>query len=191
MLKKSFFLICMVSLFTQPCWGEDYSFRNSRWGMTEKDVTASEKTMVPVEIAENTIKYQIQLLENNVELIYLFTQNKLIGSSYILNDNYLNSIHFLSTYKRFKEALTRKYGRPKEDRTNWLNDKFRYASHKKGLALSLGHTEYSANWETPSTVISLSLKEENYYVLCVIEYRSKEYALLAENMNKEDIIDPF
>jgi hypothetical protein len=181
----------MVSLFTQPCWGEDYSFRNSRWGMTEKDVTASEKTMVPVEINDNTIKYQIQLLENNVELNYLFTQNKLIGSSYKLNDNYLNSIHFLSTYKRFKEALTRKYGRPIEDRTNWLNDKFRYASHKKGLALSLGHTEYSANWETPSTVISLSLKEENYYVLCVIEYRSKEYTLLAENMNKEDIVDPF
>ena len=196
MLKKCIFLICMVSLFTQPSWGEDYSFRNSRWGMTEKDVTASEKTMVPVEINDNTIKYQIQLLENNVELNYLFTQNKLIGSSYKLNDNYLNSIHFLSTYKRFKEALTRKYGRPKEDRTNWLNDKFRYASHKKGLALSLGHTEYFANWETAISRINIRMKEENYYVICLIEFWSKEHPYLAGEINeddfkKEDIIDPF
>jgi hypothetical protein len=64
-------------------------------------------------------------------------------------------------------------------------------SHKKGLALSLGHTEYSANWETPSTFISLSLKEENYWVLCVIEYRSKEYTYLAENVKKADVVDPF
>ena len=191
MLKKCIILIFMVSLFTQLCWGEDYSFRNSRWGMTAEEVTASEKTLVPVEIDENTIKYKTQLLGKNVELSYLFTQNKLIGSFYKLNDNYLNSSHFLRTYKRFKQALTRKYGQPKKDRTKWLNNTFRNVSHKKGLALSLGHTEYSANWETPSTGISLSLKEENYYVLCVIEYRSKEYTYLAENLNNKDVVDPF
>jgi hypothetical protein len=73
---------------------------------------------------------------------------------------------------------------------------FRNVSQKRGLALSLGHTEYFANWETAISRISIRLKEENYYVLCAIEYWSKEYPYLAgeikeEDFKIEDIIDPF
>ena len=181
----------MVCLFTQPCRGEDGGFRNTKWGMSGEAVTASEETMVPVEIGGDMIKYRSQLLGTNVELIYRFVQNKLIGASYQLIDNYLNSDHFLSSYKRFKEALTRKYGPPIDDRTKWLSTTFKNVSTKRGLALSLGHTEYSANWETPSTLIDLSLKEENSYVLCRLEYRSKEFAHLTDNINKEPALDPF
>ena len=198
MFRKLIFLIYIVSLSTPLSlgWCEDYSFRNSKWGMTKEAVTASEIKMDPVEINENTIKYKTQILSKNVELIYLFSQNKLAGAAYKLDDNYLNSRHFLNTYKRFKAALTQKYGPPREDMTNWLNDTFRNVSQKRGLALSLGHTEYFANWETAISKISIRLEEENYYVLCAIEYWSKEYPYLAgeikeEDFKKENIIDPF
>ncbi|CAB1058480.1 hypothetical protein D1BOALGB6SA_3236 [Olavius sp. associated proteobacterium Delta 1] len=198
MFRKLIFIIYIVGLLAplRMGWCEDYSFRNSKWGLTKEAVTASEIKMDPVEINENTIKYKTQILENNVELIYLFSQNKLAGAVYKLNDNYLNSHHFLNTYKKFKAALTQKYGQPREEMTNWLNDTFRNVSQKRGLALSLGHTEYFANWETAISNISIRLKEENYSVLCVIEYWSKEYPYLSEenkveHINKEDIIDPF
>ena len=198
MFRKLIFLFFIVSLSTplRLGWCEDYSFRNSQWGMTKEAVTASEVKMDPVEINENNIKYKTQILSKNVELIYLFSQNKLAGAAYKLDDNYLNSRHFLNTYKRFKAALTQKYGPPREDMTNWLNDTFRNVSQKRGLALSLGHTEYFANWETAISKISIRLEEENYYVLCAIEYWSKEYPYLAgeikeENFKKENIIDPF
>lgn len=191
--RKLVFLICMVSLFAhaKTGWGEDYDFRFSRWGMAAKDVIASEKKLDPVETNENIIRYKTQILGRNVELVYLFSQNKLIGSFYKLDDNYLNSNHFINTYNKFKEALTQKYGPPSEEKTLWTDDTFRYASQKKGLALSLGHTEYFSDWETSRTKVSISLKEENSYVLCVVEYWSKEYAALAEAARKEDIIDPF
>jgi hypothetical protein len=64
-------------------------------------------------------------------------------------------------------------------------------SRKKGLPLSLGHIQYTASWQTPRTDISVSLKEDNYYVLCVIEYWSRDYAYLSGEVNKEDRIDPF
>jgi hypothetical protein len=49
----------------------------------------------------------------------------------------------------------------------------------------------NTNWETAETIINLSLKEENYYVLCLIEYWSKEHTVLAEETGKEDLLDPF
>ena len=198
MFRNLIFIIYIVGLLTplEMGWCEDYSFRNSKWGMTQEEVTASETKMDPVEINKNTITYKTQILGKNVELIYLFSGNKLVGAAYKLNDNYLNSHHFLNTYRKFKAALTQKYGPPREEMTNWLDDTFRNVNQKRGLALSLGHTEYFAGWETANTKISTSLKEENYYVLCVIEYWSKKYPYFAEEnkvkkIEEEDIIDPF
>lgn len=198
MCRKIIFLICLVSLLMPLSLGmcEEYSFRNSKWGMTKEEVTASEIKLDPVEINKNTIRYKTQILGNNVELIYLFSQNKLAKTAYKLDDNYLNSGHFLNTYREFKTALTQKYGPPIKNSTTWLNNTFRNVSHKKGLALSLGHTEYFASWENAISRISIRLEAENYYVLCLIEYWSKEHPYLAgeikeDDFKKEDIIDPF
>jgi len=193
MSGKLILLSCVICLFAflDSGWGGDYDFRYASWGMPAKDVIASEKTLDPVDSNKNIVRYKTEILGKNVELAYLFSQDKLIGSFYKLDDNYLNSNHFLNTYRKFKSALARKYGPPIKEATNWTDDTFRNVSPKRGLALSLGHTEYYTEWETPKTRIGISLKEENYYVLCVIEYWSKDYVHLIEEASKEDIIDPF
>lgn len=193
MIKKLILAVFVASLITQAklSRGEEFTFRNATWGMTQEEVVASESRLDPVSTNENTIRYKTQLLGRNVQLVYFFAQNKLTRTAYMLDDNYLNSNHFLNTYQRFKSALTRKYGPPLKEETTWTNDTFRNVSLKRGLALSLGHTEYFSNWETPQTRINLSLKEENFYVQCRIEYWSKEYSYLAEEARKEDLVDPF
>jgi hypothetical protein len=120
----------------------------------------------------------------------LFSQNQLAGSSYQIDENYLNSKHFITSYRKFKAALTRKYGPAKVDQTNWQNDTLRYSSSKTGLALSLGHVQYLSLWETPNTTISCSLKEENYYILSSVVYRSKEFLLPQPESKIEDELDP-
>jgi len=134
---------------------------------------------------------QTQILGKNVELDYLFVQNKLIGSSYKLEDNYLNPEHFIVTYQKFKDALTQKYGPAQKDEIVWLNDVYRNQRRKRGLALSLGHVEYHTSWETPDTMISCRLKERNYYVECLVEYWSKELSVLQQKLKNEEKIDPF
>ena len=193
MIKKLILAVFVVSLVTQAklSQGENLTFRNSEWGMTKDQVTASESSLDPVSVNGQSITYKTQILGKNVELLYLFSQNRLIGTAYKLDDNYLNSNHFLNTYKRFKTALTRKYGQPQNEDTTWTDNTFKNVSLKRGLALSLGHTEYLSKWETPQTMIKLSLKEENYHVLCLIEYWSKEYTYMSEETTKEDILDPF
>ena len=191
--RKLLIFIFAISLLMQSRlgWGNDYNFRLTSWGMSQEEVIGSEEKIDPVEKTENMIKYKTQILGNNVELLYLFAENKLIGSSYRLDDNYLNSRHFLRTYNKFKQALMQKYGQPDKDTTNWLNETYKNDRKKWGLALSLGHTEYSALWNTKNAIIECSLKEENYYVLCLVEYRSTVYSHLFEELNKEDKIDIF
>jgi hypothetical protein len=192
MCRKLFVLVFIAGMFVQAnlSWSENYTFRNTRWGMTAEEVIAAESKLVPIEKNENMIKYKTRVLGKNVELVYLFSQNQLAGSSYQIDENYLNSEHFLTSYRKFKAALTRKYGPAKVDQTNWQNDALRYSSSKKGLALSLGHVEYLSLWETPITTISCSLKEENYYILSSVVYRSKEFSMPQPESKKEDELDP-
>jgi hypothetical protein len=182
--------IIILSAQAKLSWGENYDFRFTRWGMTPEEVTASESKLDPIEKGGNLIKYKTQILGKNVELVYLFAQNKLIGSSYKLEDNYLNSQHFITTYQKLKAALAQKYGPAQKDEIIWSNDAYRNVNNKRGLALSLGHVKYLAIWETPDTTITCSLKEENFYVNCSVEYSSKQLSALQQEIKKEDKMDP-
>ena len=192
MLKKIFMIFFIVSMVAQVklSWGDTYNFRFTKWGMTPAEVISSEK-MDPVEKDEKMIKYKTQILDKNVELLYVFAQNKLIGASYRLDENYLNSERFIQAYTRFKEELIKKYGPPNKEITNWENDAFKSDRSKWGIALSLGYLEYFSFWETPGTTVSCGLKEKNYYVLCSVEYWSVELSNLLDIKNNGDKLDPF
>jgi hypothetical protein len=192
MFKKIFVLFFIVSMVAQVklSWGDTYNFRYTRWGMSPEEVIASE-TMTPVEKDETMIKYNTQILDKNVELLYLFAQNKLIGASYKLDENYLNSERFIKTYTRFKEELIKKYGSPNKEITHWKNDAFKSDRNKWGLALSLGYLELFTFWETPGTTVSCGLKEKNYFVLCSVDYWSMELSNLLDKNKNEDKPDPF
>ena len=179
MFKKYLVLLFLLSLIAQAnlSWGDTYNFRYTKWGMTPEEVIASE-SMTPVEKDEKKIKYKTRILNKNVELLYLFAQNKLIGASYKLDENYINSERFIKTYDRFKGELTKKYGPPKKDITHWKNDAFKSDRSKWGKALSFGYVEYFTYWEAPGTTVSCGLKEQNYYVLCSIDYWSMKLSNL-------------
>ena len=126
MLKKSLALFFIVGLVTQAklVWGENYNFRYTKWGMTQEEVIAAEK-MNPIEKDKNSITYKTRVIDKDVALRYIFAQNKLIGASYILDDNYINSEQFIQTYAQFKKELIKKYGQPVKDITQWKNDAFK------------------------------------------------------------------
>jgi hypothetical protein len=183
-------LILSLVLTKNVCWGSDYDFRQTRWGMSHNEVLASEE-IEPVEKSDNLIRYNTEVLGKNVDLLYSFVDDKLIGASYRLNDNYLVSDHFIRTYSEFQKALREKYGQPKEDNITWVNNLYRNAESRRGLALSLGHVIYESAWETTNTTINCSLREQNYNVLCQVEYLSKEFNYLMKFAQQEKKTDPF
>ena len=192
MIKKILMLIFIASMVAQVkiSGADTYNFRHTKWGMTPEEVVASE-TMDPIEKDEKMIKYQTQILDKKVELLYLFAQNKLVGASYMLDENYLNSERFIKIYTRFKEELIKKYGPPNKEITNWKNDAFKSNRSKWGIAVSLGYLEYFTFWETPDTTVSCGLKEDNYYVLCSVKYWSMEFSNLLDKNKNGDKPNPF
>jgi hypothetical protein len=182
--------ILSLSVQAELSWSGSYTFRYTNWGMTAEEVVASESELDPIEKSENMIKYKTRVLDKHVDLIYYFVQNKLVGSLYKIDENYLNSQHFIASYRKFQAALSRKYGPPKIEETNWQSDALRKIGSKKGLALSLGHVDYFSAWETPKTTIACSLKEENYDVNCSIRYRSREFMALEQELKKRVEMDP-
>jgi hypothetical protein len=172
--KKLITLVFVMGLLSQTglSWSENYDFRLTRWGMTQNEVVTAEEKMDPVERNENMITYKTQILNRNVLLHYLFVQDTLVGAIYKLDDNYLNSDHFIQAYNQFRQKITKKYGPPSRNATNWLNAAYRHNRKKWGLALSLGHTEYITDWNTQNTRIECSLREQNYNILCLLEYWS-------------------
>ena len=192
MFKKLLVLFFLMSMIApvKMSWGDTYNFRYTNWGMTPEEVIASE-TMAPVEKNEKLIKYKTRILDKKVELLYLFAENKLIGASYRLDENYINSERFIKIYNRFKEELVKKYGSPNKEITHWKNEAFKSDRSKWGMALSLGYLEYFTYWEAPGTTVSCGLKEENYYVLCSVDYWSMELSNLLDKNKKEDKPNPF
>ena len=193
MFMKFLTFVFAMGLLSQAglSWGENYDFRLLRWGMIQKDVIAAEEKMEPVERSENMITYKAQILNRNVLLHYLFVQDKLVGAIYKLDDNYLSSSHFIKTYNQFKQEVAKKYGQPSRSITNWLNDTYKNNRKKWGLALSLGHTEYVTLWKTQNTNIECSLREQNFNVLCLLEYWSIEHSHLLKEDKKEVKINLF
>jgi hypothetical protein len=159
--------------------------------MTQNDVITAEKKMEPVERSQNMITYKTQILNRNVLLHYLFVQDKLVGAIYKLDHNYINSGHFIKAYNQFKQKVTEKYGPPHKESTNWLNATYRNNRKKWGLALSLGHIEYVTNWKTQNTTIECSLREQNFNLICLLEYWSVEHSHLLIEAEKEIKIDYF
>ena len=193
MVKKVLMLVFALGLLSHTglSWGEDYNFRLTRWGMAQNDVIAAEKKLEPVERSENMITYKTQILNRNVLLHYLFVEDKLVGAIYKLDENYINSGHFIKAYNQFKQKVVEKYGPPSKESTNWLNATYRNNREKWGLALSLGHIEYVTNWETKNTTVECSLREQNYNLICLLEYWSVAHSHLLKGAEKEVKIDYF
>ena len=192
MLRKSYLILIIAILVVGSTvgWSADFDLRRARWGMTQAEVMASEN-LEPVEKSAQMLRYNITIMDRDIDLYYTFVEDKLIGAHYRLKDNYINSYHFISAFNDFKEELEKKYGTPMDERTLWKNSFYRDDLAKWGLAVSLGHLEYDSSWETEKTAIKCSLREQNYDVLCVVEYVSKEYSHLRKFLAVQKDFDPF
>jgi hypothetical protein len=175
-LKRLFAILLIMAGWAhfELSYGQDFDFRNTRWKMSQVQVLASEK-MDPIQKNENFIKYKTKILNISVDLLYLFVNNQLIGASYTVNQIYLDSEKYKRTYNIFRRALMDKFGKPDEEITKWLNDRYKNDRSKWGLALGLGHVEYIATWQTQSSTIRCSLSGKNHDIFCTIKFSAIEH----------------
>lgn len=176
--------------FINISWCDDFDFRKTKWGMSMQQVRESE----PLEVThseDNVLGYKTKVLDKDIYLIYIFIGDKLVRTKYALAEEHSNKNDFINDYKEFQNIITKKYGKPIEDKVYWRNNLFRKDPSHWGNAIGLGHLLYFSTWETADTRIVCFLHGDNYTIKCGVEYASKQLRHLEKNYKEKKGLENF
>ena len=168
----------------------DFTFRNTYWGMSKAQVKESEKTNLIKEEA-NLLVYQGTVSDLGCLIVYIFSQEKLVRCKYSIIEKHTNRNDYITDQQKLKKILIDKYKDPIQDDTAWKNDLYRNDYQEWGFAVSVGHLVYFTKWENTETEITLVLYGENYDITLGVEYKSKELKILEEQDRQQKAANEF
>jgi hypothetical protein len=104
----------------------DPDFRKAVWGMSQKQVLATEPDQpheVRRENGEDVIKYDpAKNGDLTGRLIFIFAKDKLVRAKYLSDVEHSDLNDFIVDYRAVEPALLEKYGKPIKERAVWEND---------------------------------------------------------------------
>ena len=150
-------------------------FRDAHWGMRQDQILRLEGAP---SAHDQTGEYEVMRYWESIKDIgcwidYIFKDDKLVKARYIFLAKHEYKTQYFGDYKKAKDYLTEVHGQSPLTNMNWLNTEHKDDYSKWGLAVSLGHLEYSAIWDTAESEIVLRLYGENNEVKLVAEYTGK------------------
>ena len=157
-MKQVITILAFISVSTIITAQKPGDFRGFSWGNSINQVQSSEKSKFILKDKDDALEYQDQLAGSDCSVIYTFNDNdKLINGVYVFTKNYSNSQLYVQDYNKFKDLLTKKYGKSKSEKENWgsnlqLIDKERY-----GQAIAEGKLNLNSDWETANSLIKIEL----------------------------------
>jgi len=160
-------------------------FRKAQWGMTQEQVIRLEGNPAARENPGEfyVMRYWDSIKDMSCWIDYIFKDDKLVKARYVFLVRHEYKSQYFGDYKKAKDFLTEVHGQSPLTNINWLNPTYKEDYSNWGLAVSLGHLEYSAIWDTPETEIVLRLFGENNEVKLVTEYTGK----LEEEKEKDQL----
>lgn len=107
---------------------------------------------------------------------YQFQGSKLVrGQCALLQKQVHSTSEFIDYYAHTKTAVSAIYGMPEDDKTVWVDDLYRALPEYWGVAVMIGHLEYSVTWRTTEGTITIELTGDRHSRLTV-EYRSQNFS---------------
>lgn len=185
--------VCLCVLLinsSQLSADENFTFRNTRWGMSLEEVKVSEP-LEPAQTAGDMIGYKTKVLQKDVLLAYIFADKKLVRAKYVLAERHSNKTDFIQDYKDFKKILTEKYGKPKREDVVWKDDFYKSDPSHWGMAVATGRLSYFSTWETSDSEIICALYGDNFNITCGVEYTSKSLRQIEKNIQQKKELNNF
>src|ERR1700682_5080260 len=117
-----------IPAFTQP--GTELSraadFRQALWGMTQKQVLATE-SQKPSEVrrsnGEVIVQYDSARLAGlDGRVVYIFASDKLVRAKYLFDVDHDNQNDFIADFRTVEPLLGEKYAKPANERAIWADD---------------------------------------------------------------------
>lgn len=142
----------------KPAAKDSHDFRQARWGMSQEEVKASEKTS-PADERPEVITYWGDFEGMRVLIGYVFENDKLVNGGYMFAQRHHEFNNYIQDYKNLKNYLISKYGRPFADEAIWsVGEDPEEDTKKFAQAVCSGRLRYITVWETSNTLIKLTLE---------------------------------
>jgi len=148
-------------------------FRDTRWGMSKNQVfeLEGESSHQEKSYGLETIRYRKKTIGLECSIEFIFAGNKLIKAKYVFLGQHKHESQYIGDYKKIKDWLTEMHGMPLGSNVTWRNDLYKEDYSNWGLAVSLGHLEYSSLWKNQEMEIFLTLSGENNKLSLKAEYK--------------------
>ncbi len=152
--------------------GMKKDFRQAKWQMTQDQVLRLEGNPVFKEKSNglDVLRYKDTVKEMDSWIEYIFKEDRLIKAKYIFFEDHDYKNQYFGDYRKVKEFLTEVHGQSPLTNVNWMNPTHKDDYSKWGLAVSLGHLEYSAIWNLPESEIVLRLFGKNNEIILIVDY---------------------
>ncbi len=165
-------------------------FRGVPWGASMESVIKEEGE--PYEKNDGLLVYKREVdlkARRNVGVytVYIFAEEKLVRTKYILNEYVADEDTYISLYQDFQDIITSNYGKPKEDEEIWRDEDMEsYASRNLwSYYLSDGDLSFMTLYETDHAEIMIVLRSEENEIKLEVQYVSNEFGYLEEKVQKK------
>ena len=135
----------------------------------------------------NVLVFDTELAGNTVTAGYIFLDETFVRGTYFVTEVYRNENDYLTDFDYLDRLLTKKYGKPKKTKTNWIDDRWKGSPAYYGHALQQGDFSRFTEWKTKSTQITHSVYAENYEIIHRIDYVSLEMPDVEEQEVLDDL----
>lgn len=178
---------------------EEFAFRKTNWGMSRDEVLRSEAT-APFHETDEGLMFNGSIVKLEAWIIYVFAAGICIRSKYSIKEQHSHQNQYLTHYHTLRNLLIQKYGLPEGVSENelenglgkdliWRDDLFQDDYDEWGHAVSIGHLALKADWKTSNSEISLCLVGDNYEIDLCVEYKSREFGYLEDQINQQQHLD--
>ncbi len=117
------------------------------------------------------IGYQKEILERGCLVGYYFSNDRLLGAKFSFLEQHTNKNQNIADFKRIKDLLVQKYGKPVEDKISWEDITFKENISEWGNAVAMGHLEYVSKWSARETEVLLHLFGEEEEISLEVTYK--------------------
>ena len=158
-----------------------YGFRTTLWGMSKDQVKGTETSgLQEYKLGGDlsgldALYFNTEVAGLNCQVVYYFADNMLTRARYIFGEEHSNKNIYIEDFEKIKGKLNESYGIPDKDRTIWSDKLYQDDPSEYGMAVSVGHLQYLAEWRPPETSIRLFLKGDNYKIQLVVEYSGDNF----------------
>lgn len=119
------------------------------------------------------IGYRQTILDRECLIGFYFEGGRLVGAKFSFADQSENKNQNIVDYKKIKELLIQKYGRPEQDNISWKDTTHKDDIEEWGNAIGLGQLEYSSKWRTRQADVLLQLEGADEEISLELTYKGK------------------